>query len=680
MSVAINELEPNMTRKIELFAFPLREVEFSLERSFLRRYAGRQPNWGPIGYVVYKRTYARRTCRCVTSCEHPTEEYWQTCQRVVEGIYRIQQRHCQLVHTSWNARKAQRSAQIMFDLMWDFKWLPPGRGLWMMGTPFVETHGAACLNNCGYVTTQDIKYDFAEPFAFLMDMSMLGVGVGTDTRGAGSVTIEIPTRSESPHIVADSRGGWVRALRQTLEAYVGLGALPATFDYSLVRPADAPIRGFGGVAAGPEPLRRLLEVDIPKVLEPLIGRAITKTAITDIFNFIGKCVVAGNTRRTAEIVFGDDSDEFLDLKNPEVHQHEVEDRRWASNNSIFATVGMDYSKAAQRSALNGEPGYAWLDNMRCYGRMGDPPNYHDRRVMGGNPCLEQSLEDHELCTLVETFPARHETYNEFQATLKAAYLYAKTITLVPSHNTRTNAVMMRNRRIGTSMSGITQAFHKFGRRKLFSWCDQGYKFLSELDQIYSEWLAVRPSIKRTSVKPSGSVSKLCGATSGVHYPPAEYYIQRVRFSASSPLLHRLRAAGYPTEPCVYSPNTEVVEFPIQTENFTRAESDVSMWEQLANAAQLQRYWADNQVSCTVKFDPEREGQDIKAALELYEDQLKGISFLPHTHGYRQAPWEPIAQEDYVQRVAQLQPLNLESSEVSHEVTERFCDGDACQIV
>lgn len=654
---------------IELFAFELKEPEFALDVDFLSSYAGKQPDWGPVGYVTYKRTYARQLP------DGGTEEYWQTCQRVVEGTFRIQQRHCQVVHTPWMPSKAQRSAQKMFELMWEFKWLPPGRGLWMMGTDFVKTRGSAALQNCGFASTQTIDKDFAGPFCFLMDMSMLGVGVGGDVRGVGRITLDEPLRSSDVHTIPDNREGWVAALAITLNAYAGKGAIPQ-WDYSQLRPYGAPINGFGGVAAGHKCLQELIEQDIPKALDPLIGQPITKTAIVDIFNFVGKCVVAGNVRRTAEIMFGDDSDEFLDLKNPELHSAEMKDRRWASNNSILARTGMDYARSAARSAIAGEPGYLWLDNVRAYGRMIDPPNNADHRVVGANPCNEQSLEDRELCNLVETFPAHHESYEEYETTLKYAYLYAKTVTLIPTHNQQTNRVMMRNRRIGTSMSGIVQAFEKFGRREMFRWCDKGYRYLRALDDTYSEWMCVRPSIKITSVKPSGTVSKLSGATCGVHYPPAEYYIQRIRFAHGSALLQQLVDAGYPHEPCKYGKNTEVVEFPVHERHFSKAEADVSLWEQIGNAAQMQKWWADNQVSCTVKFSA-AEAEQIKPALELYEDQLKGISFLPHEHGYEQAPWEPITRVEYLHRVEALGKVTV--LEGDHEVTERFCDGDTCQV-
>ena len=125
-------------------------------------------------------------------------------------------------------------------------------------------------------------------------------------------------------------------------------------------------------------------------------------------NLIGKCVVAGNVRRTAEIVFGDPYDEeYLDLKNYKVNPHR-DQYGWTSNNSIFAELGMDYTESAKRIVDNGEPGFAWLENMRQYSRMKNGGDNKDHRAMGGNPCLEQTLESYELCCLVETFPSNHD--------------------------------------------------------------------------------------------------------------------------------------------------------------------------------------------------------------------------------------------------------------------------------
>ena len=323
-----------------------------------------------------------------------------------------------------------------------------------------------------------------------------------------------------------------------LESYFH-GTAPVEFDYTKIRPAGEPISGFGGVSSGHEPLQEVHEA-IRKVLDKNSGKPITITTIVDIMNLIGKCVVAGNVRRTAEIVFGDPhSDEYLDLKNYKVNPHR-DQYGWTSNNSIFAELGMDYTDVAKRIVDNGEPGLAWLDNMKKYSRMKNGGDWKDHRVAGGNPCLEQSLESYELCCLVETFPANHESLEDYKKTLKYAYLYAKTVTLGKTHWSDTNRVMLRNRRIGCSVSGVAQFITKNGMEDLRTWLEDGYTTIQEWDKIYSDWLAVPKSIKTTSVKPSGTVSLLAGATPGLHYPESRFYIRRIRLSKHSELLEPLK--------------------------------------------------------------------------------------------------------------------------------------------
>lgn len=957
--------------------------DFKLSQNFISSYVGLQPKWGynGLGYVVYKRTYSR------VKPDGSTEEFWETCQRVVEGVYSIQKQHCRNLRLPWNNEKAQKSAQEMFRRLWAFKWLPPGRGLWMMGTDYIDRAGAAALNNCfsgsteiltltkdnttqvvqlqdvvgqdilvfptnttnavpavvssfgeqalynvvfkpkglrsnfklsfevtknhrwlladgtsttdlkvgdevvisptdtqvtdsletargyahglifgdgtrhtyypdthfirlcgakeqhnvvklealpehlsttypptfggdavvtlklagenwkalpsnssieylkgflegwmsadshenssgsytldsvnneelsyitkwapvlgytvtgwstdttdtnygprnlplhrvtlvksstvykvvsfsflrkdtvycpvvpdhnqfalagglitgncGFVSTQKINLsaqEFADPFCWAMDMLMLGVGVGFDTKGADTVVVQKPKRGSDTFVVEDSREGWVSLLRRFLAAYYGLGSIPERIDYSLVRVEGSPIKGFGGTASGFEPLHDMI-LSIEGILDALVGKKITSSAIADIFNLIGRCVVAGNVRRSAEIAFGDPSDsEFLNLKNPEVNGEALMHHRWASNNSVFATVGMDYSLVADMTAKNGEPGYMWLDTARAYGRMKDGVTNIDARAMGGNPCLEQTLEDRELCCLVETLIANHDSYEDYQETLKYAYLYAKSVTLMATHDERTNAVMMRNRRIGCSMTGIVQAMSKFGRRNFFNMCDKSYGYLKNLDAVYSSWLCIPTSIKMTSVKPSGTISLLAGATPGIHYPHSEYYIRRVRFQSNHPMVSALKLCGYHIEQDAYSPNTSVVAFPTHEEYYSRGKEDVTIWEQLENAAQMQYYWADNQVSVTVTFKPE-EAHQIKEALELYDTRLKGVSFLPtRDHGYVQAPYEEIDQQTYEDMVKGIDfenlPGMLEMTNQLHDQSDRFCDGEACEI-
>lgn len=649
--------------------FDIATQSFSLPESFINKYRNKQPDWGPLGYFTFKRTYAR-----VVEDEDRTEEYFETVRRVVEGTFSIQKNHCERNHLPWDERKAQRTAKRMFELMWDFKFLPPGRGLWMMGTEYVSKRGGACLNNCAFVSTRDIAKDLANPFCFLMDMSMVGVGVGFDVRGAGTCEITAPVGTVE-FVVSDDREGWVEALRILLDAFTKDGPLPS-YDVSLVRDAGLPIKGFGGTASGPEPLIDMLN-DIREILESRIGEMLSSADITDIGNLIGRCVVAGNVRRSAEIVFGDPNDKEFSLLKQDTEK--LKSHRWASNNSIFAEVGMDYEWHAQQTATNGEPGYMWMDNARAYGRMKDAADWQDREAVGGNPCLEQTLWNYELCTLVETFPSRHSSLEEYLETIKIAYLYAKTVTLVPTHWAETNSVMTKNRRIGLSQSGIIKAFGRHGRREILSWCDSGYDFINGLDTQYSNWLGIPRSIKKTSVKPSGTISLLPGEPPGIHYPHSEYYIRRIRVGIHSPLWKVAQAAGYPVEPDVTQPDsTMVVSFPVHEEYFVRAKDDVTIWEQVANAVAYQRFWADNQVSVTVTFS-EQEKEDIKHALELNEDALKGISFLPLATGtYAQMPYETITQEEYENMSKNLKDIDMASVAEEGEAP-KFCDGDTCTI-
>lgn len=585
--------------------------------------------------------------------------------RVVRGVHKVLAKHCAENGRPWSDEKMLDSINKMYHLMYDFKWLPPGRGLWCMGTDVPVKKGGAALNNCGFVSTAEGPGKAA---CWLMDMSMLGVGVGFDLLGEG-LAVKDCFADHPGYSIPDTREGWVNAVE------LAIGGATA-FDYSQIRPAGTPINTFGGTASGPEPLRELIE---------WIGYYVhreawwSKTLIVDLMNMIGRTVVAGNVRRSAEIALGDMSDEFLNLKNYDLYPDEVSRHRWASNNSVVANVGDDYSAIAERIAANGEPGVFWLDNARKFGRMGRSPDNVDHRASGCNPCAEQTLEHKELCCLVETFPSLHDSYYEYQETLKYAYLYAKAVTLIETHDRDTNKIIRRNRRIGCSMSGIQDAIVKHGHSEFYyKWCREGYKYIKSLDSRYSEWLGVNRSIKVTSVKPSGTVSKLPGVSAGVHFPVARYYYQCIRVQSDSPYAEAHRKAGYrvvdlhPKEP-----HTSVIYFPVCTGEAVRSEAEVSVWEQYEHARLMQHLWADNQVSATLKFHP-HEAKEIKPILEVGQHCVKSLSFLPHTaHGYEHAPWQPISREEYEKYVDGLQPVDYDNTE--HEVTDKFCDGDKCNI-
>ena len=654
-----------------------KDIEFSLTDTFIKKYKGKQPAWGPLGLFTFRRTYARLLDN------GKIEEFWQCLQRVVEATFLVQKIHCTEQHVPWDNRMAQLSAQEMFRRMWEFKFLPPGRGLANMGASVMWERGGACLNNCGFVSTKDIDSDFSGPFTWLMSMSMHGCGVGFDTLGRYSgVYLRAPRMAREAHVADDSREGWVECLRRLLDAYVGSDTLPKEWDLSGIRPEGSIIRTFGGLAPGPEPLRMLIaktQMYLDSYLQA--DKPIDSTAIVDLMNFAGEAVVSGGVRRTAELALGDPGDEeFLKLKDKEFMENEGL-ARWASNNTINAVKGMNYGYYARSSVLTGEPGFWWGDTARRYGRLKDTPNGRDRRAVGCNPCGEQTLENKELCNLVETFPAHHDNMQDYLRTLKFAYMYAKTVTLIKTHSKQTNAVMLRNRRIGLSQSGIVQQINKVGFREHINWCDEGYKAVCDWDEIYSDWLCISKSLKKTTVKPSGTVSLLVGATPGIHYPHSKYYIRRIRVPKQSGVWKQMKAAGYKVEPDVnLKDSTVVIEFPVEEKDFVHKKSDISVWEQLELAAQMQYYWSDNQVSITVTVKPEEANDAIKA-LAMYDTRLKAVSFLPvdPSKQYEQAPYEEITKTEFNKRTKAIKKLKIKIEDEIDRHEDRFCDGDSCAL-
>jgi adenosylcobalamin-dependent ribonucleoside-triphosphate reductase len=640
-----------------------------------------------LGEITFIRTYSRVK-------EDGTKEKWyEVCKRVIEGMYSVQKNHAKENRLPWNDNKAQKSAQEAFQRMFELKWTPPGRGLWAFGTPMVmEKRNSAALQNCAMVSTRDIdRNDPGTLFAWVMDALMLGIGVGFDTVGQDkNMSIYAPTEPASIYEIPDSREGWVESVRLLINSFLRQNQSIQEFDYTLIRPFGAPIKGFGGVSSGPQPLIDL-HTRIRKVIGYRAGEILDSRAIVDIINLIGTCVVSGNVRRSATLALGATGDEeFMNLKNsevfPERNSFDPENPGWAwmSNNSISAEVGTKYEDYVDVISNNGEPGFIWLDVARNFGRLADAADGKDYRVMGFNPCAEQPLESYELCTLVEVHLNRHESKEDFLKTLKFAYLYGKTVTLMPTHWQVTNGIMQRNRRIGTSLTGIASFADKNGLPTTREWMDEGYQKIRAYDHSYSEWLCVRESIRVTTVKPSGSVSLLSGATPGVHWGPGgEFFLRAIRFGDQDPMLHLFKAAGYKIEKDVVSANTQVVYFPVHS-GHPRSEKDVSLFEKIGLAATAQKYWSDNGVSVTLSFDKEEETKFIAPALHMYEGQLKAVSFLPMGNTtYPQQPYTQITKDEYNDYIGTIAKIDwnaiYDGVENLEAQGEMYCTTDVCEI-
>lgn len=549
--------------------------------------------------------------------------------------------------------------------------------------------------NCAGLSSEKISthsaYDATMPFVRLIEMSMNGIGVGLDCRGAGNIVIHQPLEETVEHVIEDTREAWGESLGVLLESFFFKNRKTVKFDYSKIRKEGALLKSFGGTASGPGPLKRMHE-KIVELFSNREGELITSRDITDLANLSGKAAVSGGARRAALIMFGfqDDSD-FVNLKNWELPENAErtgpDGWAWASNNSILATVDEDLSGIIPQIAVNGEPGIIWTDLMQNYGRLIDPPDFKDTKVNVTNPCGEIPLEGTgELCCLAELYPTNHDSIEDLKASIKHAYMYAKAVVMLPTPWAETNEVIMRNRRIGVSMTGVAQFVETRpgGWTTMKKWMDEGYRYLSAVDVKYSSWLGIRESVRLATIKPAGSTSLLAGVTPGIHWPTTgDFHLRRIRFLNTDPLVSILTDAGYHFEPDVNDPIMTVVGTFPTTGVSMRSEREVSVWEKAGLAAFAQRYWSDNMVSCTLSFR-EEEIPQLGPLLSSFQGQFKGVSFLPiHDEGttYAQAPYEPVSEKDALEWQAKVKPLDQDVlyQMASEFVEEKFCNSDSCLI-
>lgn len=671
--------------------FPVKS-RFVLNDNTKKEIMSLKPNFGfnGLGEVVFRRTYSR-----------DNEDWGDVVIRVIEGTFSIRKDHFVKNSFGWNDEKWQPYAKEMALSMFHMKWLPPGRGLWMMGTEFAYERGSMALNNCGAIDTSD---DIVAAAEWAMDALMHGVGVGFSTSWRGKANLPNKKDSEE-YVVQDSREGWVDSLIALMCSYIdskkyGRTKFPV-FDYSLIRTAGVPIKGFGGQASGPDPLKKL-HVRVEGYLDnfckgtitvQIDGKSVEKEynhtrLVADIFNSIGACVVAGNVRRSAEISLGDVHDTtFINLKNYNMNPERGE-IGWMSNNSVVLNSSDEFQDfsyipdLAARILDNGEPGIINLYNIQKYGRYGK--EMPDKAFLV-NPCSEISLESAELCNLAEVFPPRCDDEKEFYEAIKFGTFYATTVSLLPTHRSETNEIIARNRRIGVSISGIAQwvNFKKYkgwinmNYTVLTSILRRGYKLVKTENARLSAEAGVPASVRVTAVKPSGSISLLAGVTPGIHYPISRFAIRRIRIGETSPLVPHMIKAGIPHERDKYSDNSLVFEFVIDHGDVRPCE-EVSPWEQFSLVALAQRCWSDNLVSATIYFDKVRDGPDLEKLLAMYIPVLKSISMLPHSnHGYEQAPYEPIDEVEYNRRAKE---ATIDFKTLSGNVPEgsKYCSGDTCE--
>jgi len=317
-------------------------------------------------------------------------ESWADCViRVTEGVMSIRKDHYIKNHLFWDDFQWQHYALGFAISMFNMYWLPPGRGLWAMGTEFVYQRGAMALYNCAFTNLTDV---IGDDIHWAMDCLMNGVGVGAQPLRSG-LEVFSPKSNGRDFVVEDSREGWCDSTKSLIESYLTKGCSRPRFIYDEIRPEGEPIKGFGGVASGPGPLIELHN-RIDKYMRMYLEDPYYDTILlkSDIMNATGCCVVSGNVRRSAEILSGSIYDEtFMNLKDYTTFPHRAE-VGYMSNNSVKLEEPEDFQQLgeiARRVIKNGEPGFINSMNLPL-GRIGKTEYARKDYATGMNPCLRAS--------------------------------------------------------------------------------------------------------------------------------------------------------------------------------------------------------------------------------------------------------------------------------------------------
>ncbi len=571
---------------------------FTLDPYVVDQLHDMEPEWGYGGFgeIIFYRTYSR------INKEGKQEDWTDVVVRCIEGTMSIRKDYYLKNMIPWKEDYWQGIAEEMAFSCFKMNWLPPGRGLWAMGTDFIYERGGMALYNCGATDIKFVSLD--KDLGWLMDSLMLGVGVGFSPSREDYYEFKNP-KEKFEYIIPDSREGWVEGLKLLLEAYM-YGASKPIFIYEEIRPEGVPIRGFGGVASGPEPLKKLYEF-IEKAIDKYMTDKYYDSVIfkTDCANQIGCCVVAGNVRRSAELACLSINDPtFKKLKDYREYP-EREAWGWMSNNSSVLVKNKDFEKLHELAKANRDRADLGYLNLRNFGegRVGKKDKVKNDKAWLVNPCGEIPLEDKEVCNVNDTFPTRCENVLDWYKACKYATIYCSTVSLLSTHQPATNRVVARNRRIGVGICGGTSWIQQEGMSKVTKYLRKGYKVIRKINRNINAEAGVPESIRVTTVKPNGTTSKVVGVTAGIGYPNFHTMIRRIRVGRNSPIHKILREAGVQYENDWYSANTDIFEYPIKMDEEVKEVGEVSVWEQAMNLVLFQREWSDNAVSNTLMFRP-----------------------------------------------------------------------------
>jgi ribonucleoside-diphosphate reductase alpha chain len=510
--------------------------------------------------------------------------------------------------------------------------------------------------NCSYLPIDDPKA-FDEAMYILLCGT--GVGFSVEQKYVNQLP-EVPDQlfdSQTTIVVADSKEGWAKALRQLL-ALLYSGEIPK-WDLSKVRPAGTRLKTFGGRASGPAPLEELFKFSIAK-FKGALGRRLTSLECHDILCKIGEVVVVGGVRRSAMISLSDlEDDKMRHCKSGA--WWEQNGQRALANNSATYEAKPDVGQFLQEwtslyHSHSGERGiFSRAASVAQAAKNGRRDSSYD---FGTNPCSEIILRPYQFCNLTEVVVRSTDTVDSLSNKVRLATILG-TFQATMTHFPYLRKIWQKNteeeRLLGVSLTGILD------NKMMGEVSATTAKNLEQLKEVavatnlqYSGLLGIPQSAAITCVKPSGTVSQLVDSASGIHTRHSPYYIRRVRGDKKDPLSQFMTQAGIPSEDCVMRPDSTVVfSFPQKSPEGARVREDLNAIQHLDLWMQYQRHWCEHKPSVTISVK-EDEWLDVGAWVWRNFDEVSGVSFLPHDGGtYRQAPYEDCNEQQYNELLAKM---------------------------
>ena len=543
--------------------------------------------------------------------------------------------------------------------------------------------------NCSYVAVNSPR-SFDEILYILMNGT--GVGFSVESKDVEQLPIiaESFYPSDTTIIVADSKLGWAKALKELIHLLYS-GQIPR-WDLSKIRPAGTPLKTFGGRASGPEPLDALFKFCVD-VFKKAAGRRLNTLECHDIVCKIADIVVVGGVRRSALISLSDLNDDRMRTAKSGQWWLDESQRALANNSAIYKEKpdmgifmeewkSLYESKSGERGIFNRASAKATVTK---HGRR--DPNYD----FGTNPCSEIILRDKEFCNLSEVVIRATDSMEDLKQKVRLAAIlgtWQSTLTSFKYLSSSWKKNCEEERLLGVSMTGIMDNDLTNGKTPgLAERLEELRAVAVETNKKLAAEIGIPQSAAVTCVKPSGTVSQLTDAASGIHARHNPYYIRTVRADKKDPLAALMIDAGVPVEDCVMRPNNVYVfSFPMKAPENAVFRQDMSAIEQLELWVTYQDHWCEHKPSVTISVK-EHEWLDVGAWVYNHFDKMSGVSFLPFSeHVYKQAPYQDISKEEYEAAEAKM-PKSIdwtklkdyEKTDTTTGAQELACVAGGCEI-